>query len=651
MTLSAIFSLCSHRFLIAMVKLIEKDAGNLQLFHAVLPAFIDALPQLPSTAPTASRKQEALKHVNGITTLRFEILGMQQVLTETHAEYDLIDGEIAEASEALVDVLDFLNDLVVMNPNVPSVRTFQHGFSTSYLAILRIENHCVHVFRINNTQDKSTGFPRLNALKDQILGYDSTHALESFSHCPHATLMMISYGEEADHYRKTIRSAKVFNRTMRSIYRSIMTETESEMPQIFQQQDQLEDDSSDRMALAEIQKARVIQDTAKVLVELLTENHEPYQAAHSALIHLNGFDQPEIDMVVSLCIKNGTNKASKKWHQVYWTSKIPPNASIEPQLPNEDICSKLRREQRSRRPLRVYVQTDGSWKCAAGPTKDRLMGNVNPPDLTLEKLLSTRQDHLKIKFLRKDRLELAVAIVQSLLHLSGSPLLKDQWNAENIRIAQTAPEGVGEGLRTQPYIFRNLGDNPLDGQWGDSSNTSRFVLDLGVLLCQLLFGRKVEVQEDDKADEDEDDPSLSLFNALNREYGDSQEWFVEKPCLDIISNCLDLYSSYQLDDRTLREKMYWNIVMPLKSCLKACYQSKESPAPLVSNRPRQTSSVLTSFVKSEVDLNGPLGISNQLQGPLRNRSRYNVSIGSRRIASPLPPLAESNLLAFSSSVR
>ena len=451
--------------------------------------------------------------------------------------------------------------------------------------------------------------------------------------------------------------AQSFNQTMRSIYDSLMTETESQIPQIFQQQDQSENDSSDRdMAMAEFHQARVMQDTAKVLFDLLTEKHEPCQVAHSALIHLNGFDQPKIDMIMSLCSNNGGNGASKKWHQVYWTSKIPLNASLAPRSSIESIFSAVRSARQFKKLLHVYLKKDGSWDCAAASPADRMKGTVRPPDLTLDKLLSASQDDSEMKLPKKEKLKLAMAIARSLLYLSGSPLLQGQWSAENIHVTQTAAEGVGSGLRTKPYIVRELRNEPLNDTSGVSSNTNRYFLDLGALLWHLLFGKKVDINEDDREeDEDEDDPSLSLFNALNREHCAFQEMFFDKPCLDIIANCLNLYSSYQLDDQTFREKIYWNIVMPLKSCLETMDSSKKPPVPPVTDRPRKTLPPMrTSSVHSEIDHRPLLGINNQFQGSLRKittiKSAYDAAIRSRKYMSPVPTLAEPNLLASSSGV-
>lgn len=106
-----------------MARLVDEDTEYLQLFYDVLPAFIEALPPRPSAAPANNRKQETLKNL--ISILRFEMQQMQQILTKTHTEYDLMDEDIfkvPDVSDALEDVLFCLEGLVnkVTNDNLVS---------------------------------------------------------------------------------------------------------------------------------------------------------------------------------------------------------------------------------------------------------------------------------------------------------------------------------------------------------------------------------------------------------------------------------------------------------------------------------------------------------------------------------------------------
>jgi hypothetical protein len=98
----------------------HENAGHLQLIHAVLPVFVQALPPVPDVAPTTNPKQEKLK--NFITILRFEIQEMQQVLIETHVEQNLTNNDAF--GEALEDLLFCLDALVDIKPESLSVCTF-----------------------------------------------------------------------------------------------------------------------------------------------------------------------------------------------------------------------------------------------------------------------------------------------------------------------------------------------------------------------------------------------------------------------------------------------------------------------------------------------------------------------------------------------
>ncbi|KAK2480526.1 hypothetical protein H9L39_06165 [Fusarium oxysporum f. sp. albedinis] len=436
---------------------------------------------------------------------------------------------------------------------------------------------------------------------------------------------------------------------MRGICRSVMAGREFSMQQIFPSQYRREGDFYDQdVVKAEIQKAQVVCDTAKGLFNQLTKNRA-CQPPHSAFIHLTGFGQPEIDMIMSMCEAKG---ASEKWHQVYFTSKVPSDVRVLP--PSDSICSRLRHARKFKQILRIYLRIDGSWKCADYSAADRIQRFVKHPDLTLEGLLNARQHPSGRKLTKKDKLNLAIVIAQSLLHLSGSPLLQSPWNAENIYVTHIADEVVHSWLRTDLFLTRQLAQESPNAELDESLDSNRIVLDLGLLLWQLLFGRKVTIEPEDREDEDEDDLNLSLFNALNREHGESKESFVEQPCLDIIENCLNLYSFYQLDQQTFQEKIYWNVVTPLKNYLEFFYQFKKPPQNLnqVDTAPFPTceasgksaikpTKVLYEMNRQEVSL---------VKG-FEVKDECDITAGQREMTSQRPAFAWSNLLAFSGDIK
>ncbi|KAH7210106.1 hypothetical protein DER44DRAFT_775050 [Fusarium oxysporum] len=573
---------------------IHESVRYLQLIYAVLPVFIEALPPVPDVAQTTNSKQEILKNL--VTILRFEIQEMQKILSVTHTEHNFTSSSTLKASEELEDVLFCLDALVDIKPE--------------------------------NLSDPETRYPRLDTLRGWIAGYSSNIMSDLPSLRINEVCRIVSYGNEAAGYRQTIRAAQNFNCKMRGICRSVMAEREFSMQQIFPSQYRREGDFYDQdIVKAEIHKAQVVCDTAKGLFNQLTKNRV-CQPPHSAFIHLTGFGQPEIDMIMSICEAKG---ASEKWHQVYFTGKVPSDVRVLP--PSDSICSRLRHSRKFKQILRIYLRTDGSWKCADSSAADRIQRFVEHPDLTLEGLLNARQHPSGRKLLKKDRLNLAIVIAQSLLHLSGSPLLQSPWNAENIYITHIADEVVHSWLRTDLFLARQLAQESPNAQLDESLESNRNVLDLGLLLWQLLFGRKVTIEPEDREDEDEDDLNLSLFNALNREHGESKESFVEQPCLDIIENCLNLYSSFQLDQQTFQEKIHWNVVTPLKNYLEFFYQFKKPPQNLnqVHTAPFPTcaASVKGFKVKDECD----------------------ITAGQRRTTSQRPAFVWSNLLAFSGDIK
>jgi len=96
------------------MRLADEDT---QLFLAVLPTFVEALPPCPGPALTGSHSNNPhdlgrMDLMNSITLLRFEIQRMQNVLTEAGLEYDLPDDDFVNASKALEDGLFWLEELV-----------------------------------------------------------------------------------------------------------------------------------------------------------------------------------------------------------------------------------------------------------------------------------------------------------------------------------------------------------------------------------------------------------------------------------------------------------------------------------------------------------------------------------------------------------
>lgn len=414
-------------------------------------------------------------------------------------------------------------------------------------------------------------FRKLAALRDRIRGDTPTATVTSFSASDHPRshiLRLISYGEEAVNFCRTYTEVQRFNTIMRGIYDSQATATESQMRQVFYQQNEC-DSREDEIAAREIYQAQTLSDIAKTVFRLLTQG-PGCGARHTGLIHLTGFTRPEIDMILSVC--GPSNK--ERWHLVSWSKRDQRTQSSYPTSPPKSmaICSALKSSWRHKKTLRIRLHQNGDWDTGAVSTDDRMECNIRLPKLTLKDLLHRARDEQSgqpfVRLLKEDKLDLAVAIARSLLYLLGSPLLGDAWEAENIYVEQATGKSYGNGSGNKPFIRHDMKELSEDMP-GYPDNRRSFVLKLGVLLWELLFGHRISVTTEDEEDEDEEDPDFSLFNALNREEINARETFVEKPFLDIIANCLNVYSQEQLDDPAFRSDIYWKIVKPLQDYQKA----------------------------------------------------------------------------------
>ncbi|EAU36009.1 predicted protein [Aspergillus terreus NIH2624] len=315
----------------------------------------------------------------------------------------------------------------------------------------------------------------------------------------------------------------------------------------------------DDVAMNELAQAKRVSDIAKALLRLLAKELQSCQPPHSAHIHLSGFSQPEIDTLISLCSHNG----SVRWHRVSWSNqshKDLPRMGLEDRRQN--ICTILKRSCKFKRHLRIQVSHDGSWHPIDAPG-GRLKDIAMAPTLKLEELLHAKggSRSSSIRLLKKDRLILAKSITRSLFYLIGSPLLSEVWKTEAIYVAQ--PHDPRTDIY-KPYVVREITKEMMLKEIGGSA----FVLHLAVILWELLFGRRIVILPEDE-EHDGEDENISLFNALGREECDLRESCIEKPFLDIIANCLDLYPENELDDQELRSKVYWNILKPLQTYVEA----------------------------------------------------------------------------------
>jgi hypothetical protein len=545
--------------------LVEADA---QLFFTVVPAFVVALPPKPMRR---SEDRNLENRDNAITFLRFEIQELPRVLTKDHAIYDLSDHAYRTASDALELILVLLEDLV--DDAIP-----RHVGQP-----LLIDRHCLafrHLFpQLTSFQPhERQKFPKLEALETILRPYGQT-PINTSSHLPDEIFKWIKYPAEGAlpaQYRKIANLVQYVNDTMRRIYEAHMANAEPEMAQveatqIYHQSRDTEEDS--KRAQADIQQALRLCDTTKAIAKVFANTPQTCQPPHSAHIHLTGFKEPEIDMLVSVC---GGNK-SPKWRIVHWTNANHQNPR---QTSTNTFCSVLKEPGKHRTRLRIQLQRDGSWNDAG--TTDRIKTYATPPTLTLEKWLATKNDRettqpAPSKWMKKDILRLALTIARSLLCLLGSPLLQTPWKTETIHV-ETTDGSLDRGLRIKPYISGPLTSCLGEDKSTQSERAKSSILHLGLLLWELFFGKKVTVTEDDE----DDDENGSLFNALNREQITLLESsFVDPLCLEIIGNCLNLHCQAKVIDAAFCTNLYWDIVQPLIMSLENYNPSRRKPVATV----------------------------------------------------------------------
>ena len=377
---------------------------------------------------------------------------------------------------------------------------------------------------------------------------------------------------------------------MRGIYESHMADAELEFAQVEATQifhpsrQSPEDASDDKRAQADLKQAQRLYESATALAEVFKRTPRPCEPPHSAHVHLSGFEESEVEMLVSVC---GETRA--KWHIVHWTNPSLTGPLDPQENPTGSICSVLKASRTVKTRLRIQLERNGCWKCWSPGPSDRIMKYAVAPKKTLDEWLFLRKDGeaapiKSSKLTRRNKLRLALKIAKSLLCLLGSPLLQGPWKSQAILIAEIADESLDPGLQIKPYIFGEL-TRCLDKKESERSEEAQSsILHLGLLLWELFLEEKVtitdedrEEDEDKEEDEDEDDTN-SLFNALNRKEISSRESsFIDTFCLDLIANCLNLYGQASVIDAAFRAKLYWDVVKPLLKSVEDYTPSRKKP--------------------------------------------------------------------------
>jgi hypothetical protein len=361
---------------------------------------------------------------------------------------------------------------------------------------------------------------------------------------------------------------------MRRVYEGHLAKIESELAQFgtaqiyqpaYQTQSSVKDE--ERRAQEDIRDAAKVGETVHAITRVFTAISEPCNPPHLAYIRLSGFEQPEVEMLVSMC--GGTTKLSR-WHLVHWAKEIEQLPRIRD---NKTFCSTLRDSRKIKTRLRISLKADGSWESIKSTER---IQEAAAPKLTLDDCLTGKDSQVSSSALAqltlKDILRLSLKISRSLLYLLGTPLSRNTWTTETIYMTQIAQELSELESRFEPYICANMSDFITEHDFEDSLGIKAALVHLALLLWELFFGRRVDVREEDmEEDEDSEDESdiVSKFNALNREQILSKHRFLQPQLVAIVGKCLDLYCQADSVDLAFRTDFYWGVVRPLSKYLEA----------------------------------------------------------------------------------
>ncbi|KAE8333338.1 nucleoside phosphorylase domain-containing protein [Aspergillus sergii] len=257
-----------------------------------------------------------------------------------------------------------------------------------------------------------------------------------------------------------------------------------------------------------------------------------------SLVLLNGFTQLETAMLMSVC----GDKSRTRWNIVSWSKDDPCKHNPQTGEHTGDICAVLKRCYTYKTRLGISVRRDGTWTCGSTSTEDRMESNSPAPTLRLRDLLHGDGDlsgrAVAGRLLKNDKHNLPIALARYILCMLGTPMMHDGLRVKDIYI---------------PYVIRAL-DHMSNG---------------------------------------------ATLQPSGEEQINSREICVEKPILDAIAHCLNIYPQTQLDERMVRSVVYWNIVKPLQNYLDSLYTSRARASTLHRKRPADDMTSDKYMTKSE----------------------------------------------------
>ncbi len=384
-------------------------------------------------------------------------------------------------------------------------------------------------------------FPKLVKLK---YAKSSHHAKAS---------SLISFGTEPRVYRRIISTAQLFNRNIKRIYSRAGEKPDNQSFLPIQR-----DEHADSATLAEA--LRLSETSQRLFAFLEGSICQKVEGSHEGYLRLSDFDQPELDMLLSVCGVEG------RWQQAYF---YPPHKGAQGAMA-KSICDELMRSRKLRQPIRMAIGSTGdetSLHKLAGSRSHIKSIKVQPPtSVTLGHILRDenrrRQEgprHRTVKLNKKRGL--GVKIAASLLRFFGNPLLHVRpWNADSIYISHD-DAGDSDPQAYLSFCLSSQDSAPIRPQV-DADGCDPSLLALTTILLELETEREIIPCDEDK-DEFSGEPSLYL--AVLRHHEELED-NVDANFHLIIGNCLDLYDDSHYTDgchTKMQIELFNKVVVPL----------------------------------------------------------------------------------------